>query len=219
MITSQEEIRINQYIERHVVDRLVSHNLTLESSIGKTTVEIKMRIDFHVARDRPFAELIQQISHMRIGLGKMEVVINHRNQKDASPNNPYLARVEVEATQTDEESHIYLENELSMAIASLLDDLDKQLFLQKARYVNKCKGVTFTWVLLSSTLFLTHIVAAMYLTSMIDDTWKAFMINLILYIGIFATEGVMIREVINKPFIRYRKDLLFDIWDDRTNDI
>lgn len=214
MITSQEEAKINDYIEKHVVDRIVSHVICLESSIGKTTVEIQMHVDFHIARDRPFAELIQQISHMQIGLGKTEITIEHRDGKKKSANDPYATRIVVEVRQTDDEEHIYLENELSMAIASLLDDLDKKLFLQKTRYVNKCKGVTYTWMLLSCGLFLAHILAAMYLTPMIEDTWKAFMANIVIYLGVFSTEMIMIREVLNKPFIRYRKDLLFDIWND-----
>lgn len=217
MVKGKLEREINKIISQNLTNANTQYQLTKRLQVNDHDVMIKMDIQFHLGRDKPFAELISTINQSVIPLG-YSCIRTSRYRQPAAGNTFSGLMCELWIMRLDEEEtwepNKMEQREIRDGIIALIDELDESLFKKKLEYVQEYKRINYSFMFKTASAPIVGSVLCGLFTSSLFPEWCTPGAIIILLTGLLCTEGRMINEWVSTSSLLAKVKLI-----DETNKI
>lgn len=218
MVKGKVERDINLYIAHNLIDVMVAFQSARDIQVDGKNVSIRMRVRFHLGKNKPFAGLISMINQSIIPMGYSSIVVQHTDE-NPTINNPYVAKCELKIRHKSSEGEKEWiptkmeQQEIRDAVISMIDELDGFLFKKKIQYVAECKKHSRNFVLWSIVMFASHACVSTIFCPYMPSNWHVFGFNVMIYAAIIYIESMLLHKCFDVPIYLARKEMMSDIWD------
>lgn len=217
MVKGKLERDVNLFIAHNLIDLIVAFQSERELQVDSRIVKIKMRVRFHLGKNKPFAGLISMINQSNMPLGYHSITVPHL-EEIPTMNNPYVAKCETKITPkvvdpNDPWTPSKMERqEIRDGVIAMIDELDGLLFKRKLKYIKDCKKYNRNFALWSMLLFTSHACISTIFCPYMPSNWHVFAFNVLIYTAIIYVESMLLHKCFDTPVYLARKELMNDVW-------